>query len=203
MRILTVLLVGKSDLLMSNPQTMVDQIEEGKPGTATNTGPKTTMNMDNLIEAGKASRYLDEKGNMVFPSTAPRASLVGGCTGYKFGKIVANKAISGALLIGTEFFPVFRPDGTQIQGDDYELDIRRAVNKSTKKSLLAARARIKLPWVISCSYKAQPLVDDIGLDQIVKLWNIGGTVYGIGPYRPECKGWFGTYEVIDAVITEE
>lgn len=174
---------GLSQLLMHNPAGSM------KPGGGQRLGRKTIPSPEAEAEA---SRYLLPDGHFYVPAIAVRNCLLNGSKGYRIGKIRAMDLLAGAILMVDEAFPLLR-NGEPIPGKDYSIDERRAVVQ--KQGIIRARARIELGWQLECAFGYNSTLAN--LEQIKEIAQNAGQVVGLLDYRPEKKGWFGRFEVIE------
>ena len=183
LRFLYFLIVGLTPMLQHNPSAMVF-----KRGVHSPTTPSPE-------EEAAAGRYLLPDGNFCVPANAVRASMLKGARGLRSGKFSLKSILAGAITTGDELFPLLR-NGKPIAGNDYSIDIRRAVVQG--QGILRARAKIELPWEVECVFGFNPVViPDLEVIRLV-LQN-AGTMAGLLDYRPGKAGkgeggWFGKYE---------
>jgi len=182
MTTLHILLNGLSPLLMHNPAgSMPTDASEQKLGRKKIPTP---------ADEAKAARYLLPDGNFYVPAIAVRNSLLTGTKGQLINRRSALPFISGGILMLEEFFPLLR-DGQPIPGDDYTVDVRRAVIQ--RQGIMRARPRVELPWHLDAVFDYDKDLVDINVIKAVA--ERAGRTVGILDYRTERKGWFGRFEV--------
>ncbi len=175
---------GLSPLLMNNPVgSMPTDASEQKLGRKKIPKPE---------DEAKVKRYLLPDGNFYLPAIAVRNSLLTGTKGQLINRRSALPFISGGVLMLDEAFPLYR-DGEPIQGDDYTIDIRRAVVQG--QGIMRARPRIELPWHLEAIFEYDKDVVDLAVIRAVA--ERAGRTVGLLDYRVERKGWFGRFEVKD------
>lgn len=184
METLHIQLNGLSPILMHNPAgSMPTDASVQKLGRKKIPTPE---------DEAKAARYLLPDGNFYVSAIAVRNSLLTGTRGQLINRRSALPFISGGVLMLDEAFPLYR-DGESIQGDDYTVDIRRAVVQG--QGIMRARARIELPWQLEAIFEYDKDVVDLAVIRAVA--ERAGRTVGLLDYRVEKKGWFGRFEVKD------
>ena len=98
--------------------------------------------------------------------------------------------------VAPELMPITRDGETQTT---YLPDVRTGVNHNTHPParIVIYRPRIALPWELSFGISWYPdfcPIENFG-ETIVALLEKGGIFPGIGGFRPECQGVFGTFLV--------
>ena len=138
----------------------------------------------------KAGRYLLPDGNFCVPAIAVRNCLLTGTKGQLINRRSALPFISGGVLMIDEAFPLTR-DGQPINGDDYTIDVRRAVVQ--RQGIMRARPRIELPWQLEAIFEYDK--DIVSVDVVKAVAERAGRTVGLLDYRVEKRGWFGRFEV--------
>ena len=172
---------GLTSILMNNPASMAAR----KKGPIIKTIPTPE-------EEAILKRYLLPDGNFYMPAIAVRSSILNGCIGYRFGKAGAGGVLSGAIELTEQCFPLLRDDDTPISGDDYGLDIRRAVIQ--RQGVLRCRPEIALPWKLLAWFGYNLEVGPVA-EEIRPVVAKAGLSAGLLDFRPNKKGWFGKFEV--------
>lgn len=175
-------LKGLSALLMNNPTSMT-RPEGTKLSRKTIPPPE---------EEAASKRYLLPDGNFYIPAIAIRSSMLNGAKGYRIGKMSAREILSAAVTLTDEVFPLKR-NGNPIGGNDYSIEIRRAVVQ--RQGIMRARPRIDLPWEVEAIFGFNSQLANI--DQVRTAIENAGQVFGLLDYRPQRSGWFGKFAVID------
>lgn len=174
---------GVSALLMNNPAGMLNL----KPEEQTVGGRKGIPKPE---EAARASRYVLPDGNLFVQAVAVRNSLLSATKGQLINRRRAMPFISGGVLMLDEAFPLYRR-GKPIAGDDYAMDVRRAVIQG--QGITRVRAKIEVPWELDCVFDYNKDIVDIKVIEVIA--KRAGQIVGIGDYRVEKTGWFGRFEV--------
>lgn len=199
-------LSGKSPLLMHNPAVM--QLEDAKPPPA--------------VEA-EASSYKLPNGDLYVPAVAVRNAMLNACQRQSIKltittltdsgkKTKAAKAaqplLAGALMPSDLHFPLVSDDGEPLR--DYCIDIQRVMIPKAgggfgKSGISRARARIDLPWNVVCSftYAVGDDMQEAMTDFVVQpSLEYAGRSVGLLDYRPENKGWYGTFEYTELRLVD-
>jgi len=144
-------------------------------------------------DAHKYTTVIDGQEVMCILSQHIYSMVLEAAKGMKIGRSPAWKAFAGTIRIEPEFIPLKR-DGEYIKGDDYEIDIRAVVVQSSK--ILRARAKIPTPWEAEfVILYDKELHDEKSLEILKIILEQGGRRVGLMDYRPQHKGWFGTFVV--------
>jgi len=182
MDILQGTLIGKTALLMHNPAGM-------RQGGQETVGRKVIPTPE---EEAEASTYRLPNKDLCVPAVAVRNSILGGCTGLRIGKRAASPIIAGALLPSDLMFPLVNPDGEPFV--EYVIDTQRAV--VVRQGIMRSRARIDAPWIVAYTFNLNTLgaTADAIIATVRAALATSGPSIGILDYRPQKKGWYGTYE---------
>lgn len=181
-------------LLMNNPEKTLGSTEEEEEPTK---GRKKLPPPD---EQAKVRRYLLPDGNFYVPAEAARGCILTACSGYTAKaesgrKVAVLPLLSGALILTDPTFPLLDDNDSPIPGDRYEVDIRRArVPPRTGASFWRGRPKI-WPWKLLCSFEFDSR--RIDLELVTRIAKDSGKYPGLLDFRPEKRGWFGTFEVTD------
>ena len=169
------------------------------------------MNLDSLRDSGatrhtktyvpeeqaRKAAYLttiDGKEELFVPSYALYSLLIKTAAAYKFPR---RRSSMSSYLAGTIRV---EPEKLLLGTDKYEIDERSVVIQRAR--VLAWRPKIKdwkLQFTIIYNKDALP---NIVIPQLETMLNDGGTRLGLLDYRPQHKGWFGTFEVTKFEIQE-
>lgn len=164
--------------------------------SAESTSDTRTVKISRLLprDAAEQVAYRAPDGNLYFPGSAiGRVIREAGASHKQKGSRKALKFIvPAAILILDDAIPLFNTDRTT-RISNFEVDSRPVVIPSTKGRVMRHRPRIEA-WTAKFSIRVH---DDI-LDPstIRMLLNEGGLRLGIGDYRPEKGGPFGTFDVV-------
>ncbi len=130
----------------------------------------------------EASFYKDEKGNIVFPATAIKQAIVDSVRNIP---TVTMALVRGALFVnkGEEFIPV--KYGEKSMREDM-------VRVGMGTADLRYRGQLK-DW--SMELKITYNADLVSVEQVASLIQYAGFSCGIGEWRPQRNGDFGTFEL--------
>lgn len=148
--------------------------------------PKQNKNQTPL-EIAMRSAYIDDKGELYYPSRCMMAAIVDAGKHTKIGKSKVTTAKSTTVYGGLEILEENLYFGTKA----FETDSRVVTNASTGGKVLSHRAKLPIGWQLSFSMRIDSEVFDIKIvEQLIKD---AGTKCGIGEYRPNRKGPFGRF----------
>lgn len=144
-------------------------------------------------EEAELGTYLDDEGELVFPTIAVRNALYAAASGRKIrvnGTRTARSGLAGVIPT-SEFMPLMNGDGKQ--ATDFEVDTR-FVRVPPRTGARVPRSRPKFsPW--SLEFEIDYDENLIDARSIAELAEIAGKTVGLGDYRPEKAGTFGRFEV--------
>lgn len=181
MEYLRCVLRGTAPLLMHNPAAM-----------RRDTGKRLSQKSIPAPEEEAAeSRYLLPDGNFYVPAVSVRNSLLSGAVGYRIGRRAARQVLAAAVTLVDEAFPLLDGDGKARSGTDYVVDGRRVVVQ--RQGIIRARAKVDMPWSLECRFRFNSQL--ASLDHVKDALTNAGMMVGLLDYRPECMGWFGTFEI--------
>ena len=176
MQKVTFQITGISPLMTNNPQKMRRSDDGGIK-------KKTIPTAEDEAEGGT---YRFEDGQLYFPASAFRSSMIEGAKGRKIGKMGAGTVIKGAVFNLQEECPLVSPDdGEPLH--DYVIDEQRAVIQGN--GVIRARPRLD-EWATTVEFEHDE--DFISAASINEILNIAGRTVGIGEYRPRVAGSRGT-----------
>lgn len=156
-------------------------------------GRKTPKAVKDPVADYEASMYRFEDGGYGFPVGAFKAATVKG-GGRVFGKAVKMTELRQVFTfiadgIGTDDTQLVRISGTPRMREDM-------VRLNGIGAPPDIRYRAEFPdWSATLRIEFIPSVIDV--ESVVALVDAGGT-NGVGEWRPEKSGTYGTYEVLDA-----
>ena len=185
---ITVKLAGLTPLLMNNPQSMRSASEENKK-----VGPKVIPTPE--VEAAAKVYLMPGSDQLCFPSSGVRKAILQATRGQRVLKRAARPFFAGALLLLDEWFPLMDGEGTPIT--TYQIDVRRAVIQ--KAAVMRARPLIPMPWFLEGTFRFNPLIN---ADQLRSVLTDAGLTVGLGDYRIEKDGSFGSFEVQEITVTQ-
>ena len=138
-------------------------------------------------DAAKSAYMADINGKkqLYIPQEALYSMIIGTARQYKIRRMSLSSLLAGTMHIEPEKVPL----GT----DKYEVDERAVVIQNQR----VLKGRAKLPkWSANFQivYDGKRLPD--GIEGTLKeILEDAGTRMGLLDYRPQHKGWFGTFEV--------
>jgi len=148
---------------------------------------QTLKEYDDQKEA-EAAAYIatiDGKKQLYVPGYAIYSMLIRTATQYKSGKTGLSGLLAGTIRVEPEFIPLGHCN--------YEVDSRPVVIMKAR----VIKARAKIPqWEIKFQivYNKRILTEQI-VKTLETILDDAGTRMGLLDYRPQHKGWFGTFEV--------
>jgi len=156
---------------------------------------KSRMKMEKYSTTDDAAKsaYMAEingKKQLYIPQEALYSMIIGTAKQYRVKRVSLASLLAGTMHVEPEKVPL----GT----DQYEIDERAVVIQ--KQRVLKGRA--KLPkWAANFQliYDSKRLPDGIE-DTFKEILEDAGTRMGILDYRPQHKGWFGTFEIEKFVV---
>lgn len=172
-------IIGLTPLLMDNPASMGEK-----------TAGKASGKVDPKAEAQKAA-YFNEKGNYYYlPCAAFRKCIFSGTKQRKIGKMSAMSYAMAAVFTGIKEVIILDP-ATWKPVKNYEIDVCRGVNPSNGAGIQVIRPRFD-KW--GCLLPLKIDAELVHPEQFVLDWlNRGGQMAGVGAYRIENGGEFGSF----------
>lgn len=173
MKKILVEITGTSPLLMNNPKQMLDQ----------KTMKLKSKKYDPLIEA-EATAYRKSTGELFIPKNCIFAMLIQASKAYK----IKTQSLSNILAGTIHIFP----DEVGLGTKKYEINTQRAVIQG--KGVIRSRAMLS-EWkaVFEIEYDEEWLPNAAELlEEVVKG---AGRRVGLLDYRPQKKGWYGTFNL--------
>lgn len=140
------------------------------------------------IEDAKNSAYMaeiDGKKQLYIPQEAVYSMIINTAKQYRVRRMSLSSLLAGTMRVEPEKIPL----GT----DKYEVDERAVVIQNQR----VLKGRAKLPkWSASFQiiYDSKRLPDGIG-KTLKEILEDAGTRMGLLDYRPQHRGWFGTFAV--------
>jgi hypothetical protein len=155
---------------------------------------KTRMKMEQYSTEtdAKNSAYIadiDGKRQLYIPQEALYSMIIQTAKQYKVKRMSLASLLAGTMRVEPEKVPL----GT----DQYEVDERAVVIQSMR--VLKGRAKLK-DWAAKFQlvYDSRRLPEGIG-GTLKEILEDAGTRMGLLDYRPQHRGWFGTFEVVSFV----
>ncbi len=151
---------------------------------------KSRMKMEQYSTETDAanSAYMAEIGGkkqLYIPQEALYSMIINTAKQYRVKRVSLSSLLAGTMRIEPEKVPL----GT----DKYEIDERAVVIQSQR--VLKGRAKL-LEWGAKFQIVFNAKFLNEGIEQTLKaILEDAGTRMGLLDYRPQHKGWFGTFEV--------
>jgi hypothetical protein len=158
---------------------------------------KSRMKMEQYDTKEDAARSayiaeIDGKKQLYIPCEAVYSMIINTAKQYKVRRMSLASLLAGTMRIEPEKIPL----GT----DQYEVDERAVVIQGQR----VLKGRAKLPkWEVTFQiiYDSRRLPE--GIEETLKeILEDAGTRMGLLDYRPQHKGWFGTFTV-ESFVTED
>jgi hypothetical protein len=149
----------------------------------------------------EASVYRDDEGGLCLPGSA-FARLIreaGGAHKQRGSRKTLKYIVPAAMIVTDELAPLFLTDRLT-RASEFEIDARPVTIPATKGRIMRYRARLNA-W----STKVYLRINDNILDEatIRMLLGEGVQQQGLGDFRPEKGGPFGTADVVGWVIVSD
>jgi len=171
---------GIFPLMTSNP----DNMDRGDGS------PKPSKKILPPEEEAKQRLYLDENGSFCLKTCAFRNSFLDALKRKKIGRVNADKVIAPAIFTVDTFTKILNPE-TWEPVEDYVVDTR-VVNIGGKKSSKVWRSRPLFdPWGAIVEFELDEEI--ISIEQVIEEFNYAGKTKGVGDFRVECRGQFGSF----------
>jgi len=151
---------------------------------------KSRMKMEtySTVEDAKNSAYMaeiDGKTQLYIPQEAVYSMIINTAKQYRVRRVSLSSLLAGTMRVEPEKIPL----GT----DKYEVDERAVVIQ--RQRVLKGRAKIpKWGAKFQIIYDARRLPDGIE-KTLQEILEDAGTRMGLLDYRPQHRGWFGTFAV--------
>lgn len=131
--------------------------------------------------------HRDAKDECFIPSEQFEQAMINGGTQVK--SKVGNARRSMTNIVAGQFTVL--PEHIGIPEYD-EIDKRSGVNKNNKARIIIVRPK----WFdLKVTFYLEVANDSITQATIKEILNHAGTMFGVGSYRPQHKGKFGTFEI--------
>ena len=177
---------GASPLMMHNAASM--------PERDPNAMKAAKKSIPTEAEQLKASLYLNDAGQLYFPSAGFRSAILSAAKGRKIGKVGAAGVLAGAVFpVGDEVALLNAKTGKPLTEKDSVADKRSAVNWNCRPParIIAVRPKL-LAW--SCVLELEIDTELVNVKVVEEVLKIAGKVIGVGPFRPEKRGTFGRFD---------
>lgn len=161
-------------------EAKMKQMQEGQGGAAKTKKPPREPERE-----FQDAQYRLADGGHGFPAIGVKKSMV--LAGQRFGDEKGTE-LYGALTIPGEFVRIESPNPPRMRSD------RVVLSGASRTSSIAYRPEYS-PWetIVPIAFNAT----FISLDQVINLLSIAGFSVGIGDWRVDKKGNFGTWEVVE------
>lgn len=173
-----VTIVGLTPLLMNrlNPEALKTKSRMKVEAYSTTTDAKNSVYMAEI----------DGKNQLYVPNYCLYSMLIGTARGYRIKRMSLSSLLAGTIRI--------EPEKISLGTDQYEVDERPVVIQ--RQRVLKGRAKIPAGWRIHFQiiYDAKHLPDGIPKTLYTVLEDAGVRM-GLLDYRPQHRGWFGTFAV--------
>ncbi len=143
-------------------------------------------------EATKVA-YIDKQGKFYFPGAAIGRLLREAGSNHKLkgSRKSAKFVVPAAVLVMDDTITICNGDGQPVT--DFEVDSRPVVIPSTKGRVMRHRPRFDC-WSASFTIRINDAI--LPVDFVQTLLTEGGQQIGVGDFRPEKGGPFGTFNII-------
>jgi hypothetical protein len=179
-------IVGTSPLIVNKfTEKAKRMILDGQQGIK-----KPRENRDPEAEFNAAFYRLEEEGRYGFPATAFKLATIGGAR-YYGGQIKMTELRQFMFFHGT-FVPSELVQLVEIESSEEPTMREDMVGLPMNKTDLRYRPQF---WPWSATLKVTYVKSSITMDSVVSLIEAGGMGVGVGEWRPEKDGTFGTYSV--------
>ncbi len=191
MRRARIVLVGKTPLMMDR---MSDEVLD-----SLDSGVRLQLVKDRPSEEKAEEKiYVDQEGRIGLSADMLLAALVNGGRNVKMGKKQISTATTTTLFdfltLESEFLILNNCRDAELP--QWIVDKRRGVSNQSKSPTAVCIIRPKFnEW----GFEATIVYDDkvAGRDTIMKLFKEAGSSQGVGSFRPNKKGRYGMFKVIE------
>lgn len=191
MKTIEITILGETPLLM-NRFTSEAELSVSNSAKAAFRGNKGTPR-----EQAEPKAYRLKDKSLFVPAINIFASIVAAGTFIKNGKskmTTQKSSLVGAMVSMESIDCVLCEPKTKKTIDDFEVDCRSVVIPSTGGRIMAYRPRVD-EWTTSFTLTYDETEIDGKL--VRELVDIAGKKCGLGDYRPQKKGTFGRFKVIE------
>lgn len=164
---------------------------EGDSGKATR---RVAIKNEAPREQAEKACYRDDDGTLYFPGAAIARLLreAGGGHKQRGSRKSLKFILPAAVLVLDDVVPLFNANDKKAK--EFEVDSRPVVIPSTKGRIMRHRPRLD-EWSAKFRLRVNETVLDA--DIVQQLLVEGGQQIGIGDFRPEKGGPFGTFHVVE------
>lgn len=172
---------------------MTAEAMEKLPGGSANGTRTTHTKTSDPREVAESHSYRCPDGFLVHPGSAIPAILRESGRNHKQTSSRRSMAyvVPSAVRMREEWVRIFNGDGKRAK--DFEVDSRTGVNKNTKGRILIHRPRLD-QW--GAEFFMEINHDVMDPQMVHQLLTEGGERVGLGSFRPQCAGPYGTFQVV-------
>lgn len=156
---------------------------------------KVLVNQGTPREQAEKAVYRDPQGKFYFPGAAISRLLreAGGNHKLRGSRKSAKYVVPACVLVMMDGVTLLNGDG-KTPAKDYEVDSRPVTIPATKGRIMRHRPRFD-QWSANFTLRINETI--LPIDFIQQLLTEGGQQIGIGDFRPEKGGPFGTFNVVE------
>lgn len=184
MKTVQVTIEGITPLLM-NRFTEENEVKVSSGISASTIGSKGTPR-----EQAAKTAYMDDDGMLYVPGPNVFRSIIEAGKYHKAGKSKVTTQKSSMVPAGISLNEVILPLGTKA----FEVDSRSVVIPSTGGRIMKHRARLD-EWKLTFTLEIDVAMFDVHF--VRQLVDDSGRRVGLGDYRPDRKGPFGKFKVVN------
>lgn len=194
MKTYNVKITGTTALL----QNRFDEKAEASLGKSTRT---VVRKKETPRKAAERACYKTKEGEYYMPAACITRMLSEAGSNHKLtgSRKSAKYAVYAAVFLPAETLTILNGDGAT-PAAEFEVDSRPVVIRVTGGRFMRHRPRFD-EW--SIAFTARINDDVLPPDFVHQLMSEGGQQIGIGDFRPQCRGPFGTFNVVKWEVLEE
>ena len=148
-------------------------------------------------DAAERASYREKDGSLYFPGAAVARLLREAGSGHKQkgSRKSVKFIVPAAVLVTSDTIPLYGTNGTgNVRLKEFEVDSRPVTIPATKGRIMRHRPRLDA-WRAKFTLRVNELI--LPVDVVHQLLVEGGQQIGVGDFRPEKGGPFGTFQVIE------
>lgn len=193
MRLIEVTIVGTTPMLQHR---FTESAEQAK-GTR-----RVQLQQEEPRVVAERAAHRDSDGNCYFPGAAISRLLreAGGAHKMRGSRKSLKYILPAAVLVLEDAVILHEESDREKPLTTFEVDSRPVVIPATKGRVMRHRPRFD-KWAASFTLRINESVLDE--DTIAMLLNEGGSQIGLGDFRPEKGGPFGTFRIVSWVVKSE
>jgi len=179
-------------------QNRFDEKAEASLGKSTRT---VVRKKETPRKAAERACYQDKEGEYYMPAACITRMLSEAGSNHKLtgSRKSAKYAVYAAVFLPDETLTILNGDGAT-PAAKFEVDSRPVVIRVVGARIMRHRPRFD-EWSIAFSARIND--DVLPPDFVHQLMSEGGQQVGIGDFRPQCRGPFGTFNVVHWEELEE